>query len=175
MRRAGEPVHRAALEVFRWLPVWARRRVVRTVSPSFTAGSLAVIRRGGDVLLIWPVYRRGWGLPGGLLSKGEPPQDAVLREVREETGLVIEATGPPRVVVDVMVRRIDFVFPCRVIDDEMAKDVRPCSVELSRAEWFPLDRLPPLLAETVTALEALAQTGDGPLILPLDHPSGWFS
>ena len=175
MRNIRESLHRAALEVFRRLPVKARRQVVRTVSPSFTAGALAVIRRNDQLLLIWPIYRRGWGLPGGLLNKGEHPLDAALREVQEETGLEIEATGPGEVVVDVVARRLDFVFPCRVLDDAAAAVVRPRSVELARAEWFSLKDLPRLLPETVTALEALDNPGQGPMILPVDRPSGWFA
>jgi 8-oxo-dGTP diphosphatase len=54
----------------------------------------AVIVEDGRVLLI----RRGqppllgeWSLPGGVLECGETLREAVIREAREETGLVIEA------------------------------------------------------------------------------------
>ncbi len=49
---------------------------------------LAVVRCGGKVLVV----RRGhfYELPGGKIRCGEPPDHAVEREVREETGLGIE-------------------------------------------------------------------------------------
>jgi len=54
----------------------------------------AVIEEAGQVLLV----RRGteplkgqWSIPGGLLELGEPLVEGVIREVREETGLVVEA------------------------------------------------------------------------------------
>lgn len=34
--------------------------------------------------------KRGWGLPGGHIEKGETPQQAAIREVYEETAVVIK-------------------------------------------------------------------------------------
>jgi len=39
-----------------------------------------------------PDFEGKWTLPGGGLEFGEDPADAVVREVREETGLEIEPT-----------------------------------------------------------------------------------
>jgi 8-oxo-dGTP diphosphatase len=51
----------------------------------------ALVRRGGQVLLT-RISSRGahpgsWTLPGGGLDHGEPPREALVREVREECGV----------------------------------------------------------------------------------------
>jgi 8-oxo-dGTP diphosphatase len=59
--------------------------------PSRPRVSAAVLRDGGrDILMVQHQRRDGttyWQLPGGGILPGENPEAAVLRELREETGL----------------------------------------------------------------------------------------
>ena len=47
-----------------------------------------LVDRSGKVLLARHSYMKGWSLPGGGVARGEPPVDALLRELREEIGQV---------------------------------------------------------------------------------------
>jgi ADP-ribose pyrophosphatase YjhB (NUDIX family) len=53
----------------------------------------AVVVHEGRVLLVQRGHEPAkgqWSLPGGLIDVGESLREAVIREVREETGLVVE-------------------------------------------------------------------------------------
>ncbi len=110
----------------------------------------AVIIEENRVLLI----RRGqppllgeWSLPGGVLECGETLREAVAREAREETGLLVE-TGEMLGVYERVIRddakrvRYHYVlvdFLCRAVGGDLkagsdAADVR----------WFTRDELPAL-------------------------------
>ena len=154
-------LHVLLLRVFGRLPVQARRSVVRLLTPSFTVGANCVIERDdGAILLVRQVYRRHWGLPGGLLERGEEPADAVRREVEEEVGLTVEVVGEPAVVVAPEPRRVDVVFRARPIGP-LPDVVEPVSPEISAVRWHLPGELPELQEEAAQALVTLARSATG--------------
>ena len=164
-------LHRNALRIFGQLPTSTRRRIVRTVSPSFTVGAMCIIEReDGALLLVRHAYRARWGVPGGLLRKGEEAADGARREVHEEVGLMIELLGEPAVVVDPEPQRVDIVYRCRPALGSDTRELRPRSPEIVEVRWFPPHSLPELQFETAGALVRLARAAVSPVDRPLPEP-----
>ena len=152
-------VQRLLLQVWRRLPSLVRRWIVRAAAPSFTVGAACVVERDdGSILLVRQVYREGWGLPGGLIKRGEVVEACARREVAEEVGLAVELTSAPAVVVDSRPQRVDVVFRARPAPDADPGAVQARSVEIREVGWFAPEDLPRLQHETVTALAALASS-----------------
>jgi 8-oxo-dGTP diphosphatase len=164
-------LHRLALQVYRRLPVGFRRRIVRAVSPSFTVGAMCFIERDdGALLLVRHSYRDRWGVPGGLLQKGEDVGEGARREVREEVGLDVQLLGEPAVVVDADPQRVDVIFRAAPAEGADPDAVDLGSAEIVEARWFPPDFLPELQFETACALVALARASASPAQRPLPDP-----
>jgi 8-oxo-dGTP diphosphatase len=56
------------------------------------SAAVSVINDRNELLLVRSP-RRGWEIPGGQVELGEPVRDAAIREVEEESGVLIEITG----------------------------------------------------------------------------------
>ncbi len=69
----------------------------------------AVVRRGSAVLLVQrgqPPNAGQWTVPGGKVQPGESLQQAAEREIREETGVMVQA-GEPVFCFDIIERNAD--------------------------------------------------------------------
>jgi ADP-ribose pyrophosphatase YjhB (NUDIX family) len=94
----------------------------------------------GQVILVRHSYIQGWHLPGGGHESGETAEQAVLRELREEAGMV--SHGAVRVLGTLQHRpnfRRDTVTIALV--EQVAFAFRP-SLEIVEARAFDLDALP---------------------------------
>lgn len=114
----------------------------------------------------WLVSRRSagrlyaglWEFPGGKLEPGESPAEGAVREVREETGLVVEAVASLGEVWNVQAGRpvTLHLVHCRTRDGE----ARACDPAVEAVRWVSLDELaelamPPVNAGIVERLRAL--------------------
>lgn len=120
------------------LPAAARKRIVRLTQPRFTASAAAVVvDREGKVLLLEHLLRpySGWGFPGGFIDRGETPEAAVIREVREETG--IEITDVRLIEVRTVDRHLEFIYSAR---GEGPGEI--LSSEILDLRWYTAEEVP---------------------------------
>lgn len=106
----------------------------------------AVIIKDNKVLLIKrgvEPFKGYWGTPGGYIEWDESAEDAVRREVREETSMDVEdvkfvavKTDPHRHPKQV----IDLIYLVKTSGEPKFGD------DTTEAEWFDLDNLPSELA-----------------------------
>ncbi len=145
------------LKIWRVLPVPLQIILSRIIRPLFQVFAAAVIFDDDkNILLVKSTYQRihPWGLPGGSLEYGEHPEEAVLREVWEETGLNINIeklllinTWRPD--------RVGMYYLCRVTGGEF----RP-SDEVSEFAYFSLDSLPDIRPIDIGLIRKLHQMVD---------------
>ena len=128
-------------------------------------GVAAVIFEDGRVLLQRRDDTRRWGLPGGGVEPGETVRQALIREVREETGLDVEPLRLIGVYSDpahhqivtypdgTVVHYVSSVFECAVRAGSLT-----CGEESLELDWFDPERLPEdvMLISTIRIRDALA-------------------
>lgn len=124
-------------------PPFLRLKIIRSTQKKFTVSVAAIIfNNKGELLLLNHILRPkfNWGIPGGFINHGEQPEDALRRELREETGIELEKVRMIR--VRTINRHIEILFQA---EGKGKAEVK--SHEISDVGWFRADNLPERLSE----------------------------
>jgi 8-oxo-dGTP diphosphatase len=125
-------------KIWKILPSRWRLKIIRVTQKKFTASVGVIITNSDEKILLLEHFLRpgsGWGIPGGFIEHGEQPEQAVRRELREETGIELENIRMLR--VRTLSRHIEFLFRAESNDKAEVK-----SREISSLDWFEVDKMP---------------------------------
>lgn len=131
--------------IWRALPTPIRRRVSRLGQKRFTVTvAVMIFDNENRILLLEHVFRPDtrWGVPGGFVTKGEAPEEAVRRELREEASIELDDVRLLFVRTLNHIKQFEIYYRARPIGSPI-----PSSFEIKRAAWFALDALPTELSK----------------------------
>jgi len=130
--------------VFNRFPVRWQRRFMTAANERFLVGvtGLGVDARGRVLLARHRFGAPQWRFLGGFLHARERVEDALAREIREETGLAIEVGPVLEIVTGYRWARVELVFAFRVTGGTEA-----LTAEVAELGWFRPDALPDVRAD----------------------------
>ncbi|HMS08721.1 MAG TPA: NUDIX hydrolase [Pyrinomonadaceae bacterium] len=112
-----------------------------------SAGGAAFRETDGrlEVALVLMIPEMRWQLPKGIIDPGETPEQAALREVREEAGIECELIEPIETIeywfvdsrsgTQVRIHKFVHFYLMRYVSGDVADHDH----EVAEARWFPVD------------------------------------
>lgn len=120
--------------------------------PKYIVGvSGLIVNNEGEIWLqqhrFWP--QQAWGLPGGIIKSHEMPSDALIREIKEETGRSCQA-GPILLTQLPYRRCLTIVMSAQIGNEPLVLD----KTEILDAGYFKPEALPkPMLPDHIRLVE----------------------
>ena len=105
-----------------------------------------VTNDNGEILLV-KSPRRGWEYPGGMVEPGEGLEDALVREIFEESGITARVTSLVGVYKNLTVDSVIVDFTCEYVSGEPVT-----SDESPEVGWFTPDEAAARITNPMTKL-----------------------
>ncbi len=136
VRRVGMYLSLSVMSAVHALRYWTDFR------KSSIQGVRVILIKDGHVLLVSHWYAPWtWTLPGGGVNKKESPEDAAIRETKEETGLIIKSLGGEVGTYVGTWGRGDMVTVYYANDFQGSLSLTT-NIEIMARRWFLIDSLP---------------------------------
>lgn len=111
----------------------------------FVSVAALVSNDKGEILLI-KSPRRGWEYPGGMVEPGETFQNALIREIKEESGIDVEITGFIGLCKNIEKDVVNLDFTCKAVGGKPTTSIESTEIRWATREeamemvTFPLTR-----------------------------------
>src|SRR3989344_8548751 len=128
------------------LPKGVQLFFMRFFQNQFLVGVTGIIfNEKQEVLIFRHTYRQhSWSLPGGYMKSGKHPAEAIEREIKEESGLVVSVDESLKTRTDRTGSRLDICYIGVFIGGEFTP-----SKEVSEYGFFSQDAMPLLRSNQV--------------------------
>ncbi|PIZ62557.1 hypothetical protein COY16_03965 [Candidatus Roizmanbacteria bacterium CG_4_10_14_0_2_um_filter_39_13] len=137
------------------LPKGIQLFVMRFFQDQFLVGVTGIIlNEKKEILLFKHTYRpHKWSLPGGYLKSGEHPREALEREIKEESGLVVSVDDSLKTRTDRETARLDLCYTGILIGGDFIP-----THEVSEYGFFSQDNLPLLRTNQVFLIDEVLKS-----------------
>ncbi len=128
---------------------YGKKKLIQKERLTFRPSAYAIVVTEGNVLLLNTTHTGTYSLPGGGIEIGETIEEALKREVREETGLEIEIIEFFRFEeqffyydpADVAFHSFLFFYMCHPQTIEVCKDHEINDDSVDTPRWIKIDEL----------------------------------
>jgi len=144
--------------------------------PYVAAGAL-FFDDAGRVMLVRPIYKDYWDIPGGYVDTGETPYEACTREVKEELGIDVQLGR--LLVVDWAPHpdegdKLLFIFEGQTLNEEQRAGIRLQSDELAEYAFYePAEIGSVLIRRLARRIIAAAEAYTSGRTAYLEHGLAW--
>lgn len=139
------------------LPKGMQLFVMRFFQDQFLVGVTGIIlNEKKEILLFKHTYRsHAWSLPGGYLKSGEHPREALEREIKEESGLIVSVDESLKTRTDRDTARLDLCYTGVLIGGDFV-----ATHEVSEYGFFSQDNLPLLRKNQIFLIDEVLKSAE---------------